>query len=141
MANVDRYREGHFSLGKGEVATSTTVIAIGDLLKSTSGKLLPMASSTDNLSFRGVAHRAHPSGDVFNEVTYYRPGENTIFEFTLDASTDVVIGDELAMAAGDYTKLTKTTTDAIFVAVETLAGATTIRCKMKLPETEIGDAS
>lgn len=135
------YSKGPGLLRRIDPATSTTITAIGQLLKVASNEGLPMATSTDNLTYLGVCNRARISGDVINQITYYPPGDNTEFVADLDTATTASAGAGYAMVESDPTKLTQTDTDAIFVGTESIASESKVLVKMKLPETELGDAS
>jgi hypothetical protein len=124
-------------------------IEIGDHLKLSGGKVTPVATSTDNLTFIGVAKDAHPStgnNAVSGEITVSIPNMNAVYEIDLDAATDMTVGDNIAMKASSEQDGTKSDTDSIATCVESKLQATSIRCVYKLQNVTgglrfIGDAS
>jgi hypothetical protein len=130
MADKYTYRSGPKDVEFIPVA-SGTAIEIGDLLKLSSGKAAKMATTTDNLDFCGVAAAAHPATDPSGTIAVYAPNLNTVFEYTLDASTAITWGDRLQYNAAKTLK--KSTTDGIALAVESKLAATTVRVKFLVP--------
>ncbi len=130
MADSYKYRGGSKRVEEIPVA-SGTVIEIGNLLKLSSGKVVVMAATADNLDFCGVAEQAHGALDPSGTLAVGVPNVETTYEYTLDAATDVTWGDRLQWSTGH--KLKKSTTDGIAIAVQSKLQATTILCKFLLP--------
>lgn len=110
---------------------SGTVIAIGDILKISTGKALVMVTTTDNLSFFGTAAQAHSSTDASGTISVYMPMPYMVFEYPLNAATDITIGDALQFNAAQVLK--KSATTPIATAYESKLQATTIRCVFRMP--------
>lgn len=124
--------------------TTTAVVARGDLLKVSTGKVIRMASAADNLAFEGIALEDSPAGA--NRGFKYAPPRgawlNAEFEVDLDTATACVKGDKLAWNAAQ--KLIKGTTDAICVCSHANSGssAKTVRFRMlSVQAGGLGDAS
>lgn len=130
MSDGFYYRKG-FELFWSWPIASGTVVEVGDLLKNSSGKAARMVSGAENLDFIGVAKSAHAATDTSGTIQVYLPVPVMIFEYPLDAATDVVIGNELAFNATQ--KLTKNATNPIATAVESKLQATAIRCVFRMP--------
>lgn len=138
MASTDdvfAYRSGPAVVRRMPVASGTVIYA-GDLLKLSSGKLAKMATSTDNLAFVGVAAEQHRSTDASGTIGVYLPHPMTIFEYTLNASTDVVVGNELQWNADQTLKVSATA--PIACAIESKLAATTVLVALKLPQHTTG---
>ena len=135
MADGFYYRSGPVIVRRYPIA-SGTVIEVGDLVKDSSGKLALMATSTDNLSFVGVAAEAHAAGDASGSIGVYLPIPGAIFEYDLNAATDVVIGDELQYNAAK--KLKVSSTDPIAVAIESKLTAANVLVTFKLTQSANG---
>lgn len=145
MSDGAYFRKG-FELFWSWPIASGTVIEIGDLLKNSSGKAAKMATTTDNLNFIGAAKSAHGASDGSTTIQVWMPLPVQIFEYPLNAATDVVVGDPLQWNAAQVLK--GSGTDAIATAVESKLAATVIRCVLRMPaatSTQIrlgtGDAS
>lgn len=143
MSDKYNYRSGPKDVEFIAIA-SGTVVEIGDLLKLSSSKAAKMATSTDNLTFCGVAAAAHGATDPSGTIAVYVPNLQTVFELTLDASTAITWGDRLQYNAAKTLK--KSTTDGIALAVESKLSATTVRVKFLVPNTtgntsRVADAS
>jgi hypothetical protein len=143
MSNTFTYRSGPKDVERVPVG-SGTVIEIGDLLKLASNKATPITTSTDNLTFCGVAAEAHRAVDPSGSLAVYPPNGVTVFEYDLDAATDIGNGDQLQWNAAQAVK--KSTTDAIATAVRSELQATTVQCKFQIPSNGsvqgmVGDAS
>lgn len=110
---------------------SGTVVEIGDLLKNSSGKAARQATTTDNLDFIGPAKGAHASTDASTTIQVWLPLPIMVFEYTLNAATDVVIGNALQWNAAQTLKVSAT--DPIATAVESKLAATTIRVVFRMP--------
>ena len=110
---------------------SGTVVEIGDILKLSTGKAVVMVTSTDNLDFIGVAAQAHGSTDASGTISVYMPLPHMVFEYPLNAATDITIGDALQFNAKQILK--KSATGAIATAYESKLAATTIRCVFRMP--------
>ena len=138
MSNAFTKRTG-FELNRAYPVGSGVLVEPGDLLKLSGGKVTAMAAASDNLTFIGKAVEAHQADLASGEMTVALANGNTIYEYDLDAATDITVNDELAF--NDKQSLTKSTTDPIAVAVESKLQATSIRCVLKMPAVMIGDAS
>ena len=115
---------------------SGTVIAIGDILKLSGGKAVVMVTSTDNLDFIGTAAQAHASTDASGTISVYMPLPAMVFEYALNAATDITIGDALQFNAAQTLK--KSTSNPIATAYESKLQATTIRCVFRMPAATSG---
>lgn len=143
MANKFNYRSGPFHIVPVPMG-SGVACEIGDLMKISTGKMLKMVTSTDNLAWIGVAAQRHSTTDGSMNVGLYLPIPGTIFEFDLNTSTAVVFGDQLQYNAAKTLKVS--TTDAIAVAMESKLAATVTLVTFKLPQHTnglklVGDAS
>lgn len=138
MGNIYPKRAG-FELTRAYPVASGQLIEPGDLVKLSGGQLMPMAAASDNLTMVGRAIERHETTGSSGEITIGLANANTIYEYELDAATDMTVGDELAWSTKQ--KLTKSSTDPIAVAVESKLQAEYIRCVFKVPATMIGDAS
>lgn len=130
MSDGFYFRKG-FELFWSFPVASGTVIEIGDLLKNSSGKAARMATTTDNLNFVGPAKSAHGAADASGTLQAWMPLPVMVFEYPLNAATDVTIGDALQWNAAQTLK--KSATAAIATAVESKLQATTIRCVFRMP--------
>lgn len=110
---------------------SGTVVEIGDLLKASSGKAARMATSTDNLNFIGPSRQGHASTDASTTIQVWMPIPVMTFEYPLDASTDITVGDFLQFNAAQ--KVKKSSSNRIGTAVESKLSATKIRLVFSLP--------
>jgi hypothetical protein len=115
---------------------SGTVVEIGDILKLSTGKAVVMVTSTDGLDFIGTAASAHASTDASGTISVYMPLPFMVFEYPLDAATDITVGD--ALRFNTKQKLNKSTTNAIATAYESKLQATTIRCVFRMPAATSG---
>lgn len=132
MSDGFYYRKGPYGEQVWPVpVASGTTIEIGDLLKLSGGKAAAMATTTDNLDFIGSAAAAHASTDASGTIAVYMPLPAMIFEYPLNAATDITIGDGLQWNAAQ--KLKKATSARIATAVESKLQATTIKCVFGLP--------
>lgn len=132
MADYFGFRKGRELFWTWPIA-SGSVVEVGDLLKNSSGKALRMATSTDNLNFIGVAHSAHAAMDPSTTIQVWMPIPVMIFEYTLNAATDVTIGDALQFNSANAQTLKKSATTPIATAVESKLQATIIRCVFRMP--------
>lgn len=130
MSDGFYFRKGYELFWSFPIA-SGTVVAVGDLLKSSTGKAVAMAATTDNLDFIGAAKSAHGATDGSGTIQVWLPLPVMIFEYPLDAATDITVGDALQWNAAQALK--KSATDAIASAVESKLQATTIRCVFRTP--------
>jgi len=146
MSDKFTYRWGYELLRAFPVKSGVSV-EIGDHLKLSGGAITPVTAASDNLIMLGVAKEAHPSTgkEAFSgEITVSIRNAQAIYEPTLDAATDMTIGDNLQMNGAQDMK--KSDTDPIAVCVESKLQATSIRVVYKLLNTTsgvdfIGDAS
>ena len=138
MSRKFTYRTGPKVIRDVPVA-SGTVIETGELLKLSSGRAVKMATVTDNLTFIGVAATEHTANDPSGTVGVYLPHPLTVFEYDLDAATDIAIEAELQWNADK--KLKASATDQIALAAEAKLQATTILCAFQVPAKYVGDAS
>ena len=129
MADTFAFRAGPGQVRRYPIG-SGTVVEVGELLKDSSGKCLAMATSTDNLAFVGVAAEAHRAVDGSGTIGVYFPDPSNIFEYDLNTSTSVVIGDELQYNAAKTLKVSAT--DPIAVAAESKLSATKVLVRFKL---------
>jgi hypothetical protein len=129
MSNKFNYRSGPKDVDRVPVA-SGTVIDVGDLLKLSSGKAVRMATTTDNLTFLGVAEEAHTAEDPSGSISVAVPNGLTKYEYDLDAATAMAYGDALQYNA--VKTLKKSATDAIALCVKSELAATTVLCKFRL---------
>jgi hypothetical protein len=143
MANKYNYRSGPKEVRRVPVA-SGTVIEIGELLKLSSGRAAKMATSTDNLTFIGVAEEAHAATDPSGSISVAAPNAQTVYEYDLNAATDVVVGAAYQWNADKTLKAS--TTDPIATAVRSELAASTALVVFRLSAVssslgEVGDAS
>jgi len=143
MSNKFNYRSGPRDVMRVPIA-SGTVVEIGDLLKLTSNRALKMATSTDNLTFVGVAEEAHAATDPSGSIAVAVPNLLTAYEYDLDAETAILFGDALQWNADKTLK--KSTTDAIATACRSELAATKVLCRFRLNGVSalqglVGDAS
>lgn len=110
---------------------SGTVVEVGDLLKNSSNRAARMATTTDNLNFIGPAKSAHASTDPSGTVQVWLPLPVMVFEYPLDAATDINVGDALQYNAAQ--KVKKSATTPIATAVEAGLQKTTIRLVFRMP--------
>ena len=123
---------------------SGTVVELDDHVKAVSGKAVKIAATTDNLIFRGHAKGQHGASDPSGDLLVSLPNAQAVFEVELDASTDIVFGDNLQLSGKD--KLKKSDTDPVAVAMESKLSATRVNVIYKLIQVTsgflaIGDAS
>lgn len=130
MSDGFYFRKGRELFWSWPIA-SGTVVEVGDLLKNSSGKAARMATTTDNLNFIGPAHSAHGTLDASTTIQVWLPIPVMIFEYPLNAATDITIGDALQWNAAQALK--KSATTPIATAVESKLAATTIRCVFRMP--------
>lgn len=124
--------------------TTTSVVARGDRLKVSSGAVIRMATTTDNLTFCGIVLDDSPAGE--NDGIRYIPnrgaGLDAEFEYALDTATACVKFEKLQWAANRQNS--KSDTDPIMFCSHgnSGSGGETARCKM-LPNPALfeGDAS
>lgn len=110
---------------------SGTVIEVGDLLKVATAKAAKMAAASDNLDFIGAAKSAHGALDGSGTIQVWLPLPTMVFEYPLDAATDIAVGDGLQWNAAQ--KVAKNATDAIATAVEAGLQKTTVRLVFRMP--------
>jgi len=138
MGNVYPKRTG-FELLRALPVGSGVLVEAGDLIKLSGGKVTPMAATTDNLAFYGRAVERHGSDQSSGEITIAIANAQAVYEYDLDAATDITVDDNLQWATKQ--SLSKSDTDPIAVAVESKLQATSIRCVLKQPSKFTGDAS
>lgn len=147
MSHTDRFKK---SLSAGlpdhwvPPVASGTVIEVSDLLMMSSGKARVMSATTNNLVFVGPALAGHAATDPSGTIMVGKPNGIDVYEYDLNAATDITFGDLLQWNAAQ--KLAKSATDAIACAVESKLQATKIRCVFMIPATTgalraVGDAS
>lgn len=138
MSDLFAYRKGPEREQVWQVPiASGTVVEIGDILKLSTGKAVVMVTSTDNLSFVGVAAAAHGSTDASGTISVYLPSHLTVHEYPLDAATDITIGD--ALRFNTKSKLNKSASNAIATAYQSKLQATTILCVFRMPAATSGN--
>jgi len=128
MSNKFNYRSGPKDVVRVPIA-SGVVVEIGDLLKLSSGRAVLMATTTDNLTFIGVAEEAHLATDPSGSISMAKANLQTVYEYTLDAETAITYGDILQYNAAKTLK--KSTTDGIAIAVRSELAATTVLCMFR----------
>ena len=143
MSNKYNYRTGPKTIERVPIA-SGTVVEFGDLLKLSSGRAVLMATTTDNLTFIGVAEEAHAATDPSGSISVSVPNGQAVYEYDLNAATDVVFG--AAYQWNDDKTLKASTTDAIATAVRSELAASTALVKFRLNAVAsslgvLGDAS
>jgi hypothetical protein len=138
MSNKFKYISGYETL-RALPVVSGVVIEVGDNLKLSGGFVEPVAATTDNLVFIGVAKEAHAATSPAADLTVSLANGMSIWESELDAATDITAGDALQLNGEQSLK--KSATDAVALAMETKLGATKIRHIFKIPALLIGDAT
>ena len=123
---------------------SGTVIELDDHVFASSGKAVKVATSTNNLVFRGIAKGQHGASDPSGDLLVSLPNAQAVYEVELDASTAITFGDNLQLSGKD--KLKKSDTDPVAVAMESKLSATRVNVRYKLISVTsgvlaIGDAS
>ena len=130
MSDGFYYRKGLEMFWSWPIA-SGVVVEVGDLLMNATARARRMSATTDNLNFIGAAKSAHAATDPSGTIQVWIPLPVTVFEYPLDAATDIAVGDPLQW--NDEQKLAKNATDAIATAVEAGLQKTTIRCVFRMP--------
>lgn len=130
MADGFYFRKGRELFWSWPVA-SGTVIAVGDILKVSSSKAAVMVTTTDNLNFIGAAKSAHGASDPSTTIQVWMPLPIMIFEYPLNAATDIAVGDALQFNAAQ--KVKKSATTPIATAVEAGLQKTTVRLVFRMP--------
>src|SRR5262245_49766623 len=126
---------------------SGTVVEVGDLVKLSGGNIEKMGATTDNLVFAGVAVEAHGASDPAGRIGVALRNGQVVYKYPLDAATTILIGDLLqANTSSPQNTLTKSTTDAIAMAVKEGTSITEVECILLLGYTtalfrQVGDAS
>jgi len=141
MANLDRYIKGEETIVRVSVATSTTVINIGDFVALSSGLAIRMTTATSPHTLYGIAKRAHASGDAFSEITVSIPNGTAVYRIPLDTATTFVVGNYFAKAVGSNFKLTDSDTDFIAIAVNAGTSVSYADVILAIPDANIRDAS
>ena len=138
MSNTNVYRYGEQDFVLVPIA-SATAVEIGDMLKLDTGLGVVVTAADDNLTLHAIAKQAHAadSGDKTIRCALIKPG--VVWEFALDAETDIAYGDKLQISGAQ--ELTKSDTDPVAIAVETNATATSIKCIFMSSVLLTGDAS
>ena len=90
-----------------------------------------MTSASENQTFVGVAAQAHASTDASGTINLYVPTPLAVFEYDLDASTDIAFLDALQVNGSQTLK--KSTTDQVARAMEAKLSATKILATFVLP--------
>jgi hypothetical protein len=133
------YKDGVENTHPLPVAPATAIDA-GELVMLVAGEIVPVAAITDNLAFAGVARGAKRVEDTnVDKIVVSRPNATARWKAPLDAATDIVVGDLLAIS--DSKTLTKSAVDAIAEAVETKDDATEVLVKFRIPAVDVGDAA
>lgn len=147
MSNQDRFRK-NATPGAPEIWVSPigsgTVVEVSDILALSGGKAVRMATTTDNLALIGPARQAHGATNGSGSIEVGKPNGSDVYEYDLDATTTVSLGDLFQWNAPQ--KVKKSTTNPIFMAVEAKVGATSIRGVFLTPNAAngpraVGDAS
>jgi len=100
---------------------STRTIKRGEIcyFDAASGDLIPVAGAADNLHALVVADEEQSAAMPARFMWFILPRPGDVFEFALDAATQILWGDELQI--NDSQTLKKSTTDPIAQAIEVLA--------------------
>ncbi len=130
MSDGFYYRKGYELFWTWPIG-SGTVIEVGDLLKVATAKAARMVSAGENLDFIGAAKSAHGALDASGTIQVWLPLPIMIFQYPLDAATDIAVGDALVWNAAQ--KLAKNATNPIATAVEAGLQLTTVRCVFRMP--------
>lgn len=129
--------------------TTTDVVARGDILKTATDDLVRMETTTDNLSFAGIAVGSSPTGD--NELfAVMEPSPHNCgiqFVMDLDTATAVLRNAQLQFASSgngtSFQQLNPSDTDPIMRAAKSNSGSSAKQATvyMLLPDTYLADAS
>jgi hypothetical protein len=115
---------------------SGVAVDIGDLVKTSGGTCLRAAATTDDLALLGVAKEAHGASDPAGKISVAIANAGAVYLANLDAAASLNQGDLLQMyTSAPYTKLTKSTTDPVAMAVEKTASKATVEVVLMLPFT------
>lgn len=140
MSDVFAFRQGIETLNPYPVG-SATVIEVGQFVMLDGGGLLvPVAADTDFLAAIGIAKEAKRSQDTYvQKITVALFNAQAIYDYALDASTDIAINDGLAI--NNTQSLKKSATKVLAKAVEAKTGALSIRVKFLIPAGDVRAAS
>lgn len=126
---------------------SGVVVEIGDLVKTSGGTCLGCAATTDDLAFIGVAKEAHYATDGATKISVAVRNAGAVYLATLDAAASCNQGDLLQMyTSAPSKKLTKSTTDAVAMAIQKTTSSVNVEVILMLPNQTgairlVGDAS
>ncbi|QOR55520.1 MAG: hypothetical protein UMS36scaffold28_10 [Phage 59_13] len=126
---------------------SGVAIAVGEMLIISGSNVKPATATTDNLKLIGVAKEAHASTEGANRISVAIRNAHAVYKVSLDAATTVAPGDLLQMyTSAPSTKLVKSATDAVAMAVKGGTSVTTVEVQFLLPAQTgsirlVGDAS
>lgn len=148
MANYD----GPLHLREDEAVqdlpvASGVAIQVGEMVMISGGTIEPCGATTDNLKFIGVAKEAHAATEGARRISVAIRNAHSIYKVSLDAATTVAPGDLLQMyTSAPSTKLVKSATDAVAMAVKGGTSVTTVEVQFLLPAQTgsirlVGDAS
>ena len=135
MADLFTFRSG-LRLSRPVPVASGVVIQIGELCKLSGCKATPVVTTTDNLTFIGPAAQAHGALDGSGTVNIDVPHPLAVYEYTLNATTDIAILD--ALQINSKSKVKKSATTQIARADESKLQATTISLRFNLPAVTSG---
>lgn len=128
-------------------ALSGSTIEIGDLLKVSGSTVERVGATTDNLVFIGVAKEAHASTEAQKNISVAIRNGRAVYKIGLDAAATVVVGANLQMyTTTPHQVLTPSDTDAVAMAAQCVASATSLEVIFSLPYKTggprlVGDAS
>lgn len=125
-----------FPIGSG------VVIDAGDLVKLSGGLVKPLAATTDNLVFIGVARGAHAATDGADRIAVAIANGGAVYRMTLDAASTFVVGNKFQAYTSDpEKKLVDSDTDYIAIAVKEGTSVTETDVILCTPATHIAEAS
>ncbi len=147
MSNIDRFKK---TIVPGapdhwiQQVASGTVLEVSDLLAQSTGKVVLMATNTDNLAFVGPSLQAHLAANPSGPIEVGKPNGIDVYEYDLDTATDVTACDLFQWNAKQ--KIKKSTTNPIAMAVESKKAASSVRVVFLIPAVTngpraVGDAS
>ncbi len=128
-------------------ALSGSTIEIGDLLKISGSTVERCAATTDDVKFIGVAKEAHASTEGQKLISVAIRNAQSVYKIGLDAAATVAVGANLQLyTTTPHQVLTPSDTDAVAMAAQSVASATSLEVIFSLPNTTtgpklVGDAS
>ena len=129
--------------------TTTDIVARGDILKTATDDMVRMTTTTDNLTFGGIAVEGSPAGDndpfAVMEPTPHNCGIQFVMD--LDTATAVLRNAQLQFCSSgngtSFQQLNPSDTDPIVRASKSNSGSSAKQATvyMLLPNTYLADAS